>query len=223
MPLQQPKRRWLRFSLRALLVFVLLLSVPLGWFAWRIQKAGKQREAVAAILEAGGRVGYDYELTDQGAWKRVAEPATPHWLLKLLGYDFFFDVAFADCHCTELGDDFACLNRLTELKTLSLCAAGIGDNDLMHLREMSKLERLRLSRTQISDVSLQHLAGLTRLTKLYLDDTQISDAGLEHLKGLTNLAVLDLEDTQVTSDGVKKLREALPNCEIRYSRYVMSH
>jgi hypothetical protein len=37
-----------------LLVFLLTVSVPLGWFAWELQRARRQREAVERFLEAGG-------------------------------------------------------------------------------------------------------------------------------------------------------------------------
>jgi len=53
------KRHWLQFSLRTLLVFMLLLSLPLGWFAMKMQRASRQREAVEAILKVGGTAWYD--------------------------------------------------------------------------------------------------------------------------------------------------------------------
>ena len=46
----KPKGRLVRFSLRTLFVFVVLLSVPLGWFAWEMQRARRQREAVERVL-----------------------------------------------------------------------------------------------------------------------------------------------------------------------------
>ena len=61
---RKSRRRLLRFSLRALLVFVLLLSVPLAWFAWKMERARKQREAVEWILGTGGEVLYDYQVDE---------------------------------------------------------------------------------------------------------------------------------------------------------------
>jgi len=76
-------RRRFQFSLRSLLAFMLLLSVPLGWLAWKMQRAKRQREAVEGILKAGGRIGYDYEFV----------PRAPVWVRKSLGEDFFCDAS----------------------------------------------------------------------------------------------------------------------------------
>ena len=51
-------RRHLRFSLRALIVFVLVTG---GWLGWTVHRARVQREAVAAIVKASGAVVYDWE------------------------------------------------------------------------------------------------------------------------------------------------------------------
>ena len=42
------RRRPFQFSVRSLLLFVVALSVPLGWFAWEMREAGRQKEAVEA-------------------------------------------------------------------------------------------------------------------------------------------------------------------------------
>jgi hypothetical protein len=56
-------RRFLRFSVRGLIVFVIVVGAGLGWF---VRQAHVQRDAVAAIEEAGGSVRYDWELSDGG-------------------------------------------------------------------------------------------------------------------------------------------------------------
>ena len=53
-------RRGFRFGLRALLLFVVASAVVCSWFAMRMHRARKQREAVEAILKTGACVGYDY-------------------------------------------------------------------------------------------------------------------------------------------------------------------
>jgi hypothetical protein len=49
-------RRWLRFSLRMLLVFMLLASIGLGWLGSTLLRVRKQRAIVAQIEAAGGWV-----------------------------------------------------------------------------------------------------------------------------------------------------------------------
>ena len=54
-------RRFLRLSLRSLLLLTLIFSV---WLAWLVSRAHRQRQAVAAIREAGGWVYYEFEYSD---------------------------------------------------------------------------------------------------------------------------------------------------------------
>jgi len=49
------RRRWYQYSLRTLLLVMLLASVGISWFAVKMQRARKQREAVEAIRGLGGR------------------------------------------------------------------------------------------------------------------------------------------------------------------------
>jgi hypothetical protein len=49
----RPWQRFLRFSVRGLIVVVLVIGV---WLGWLVRSARIQREAVAAIRIAGGNV-----------------------------------------------------------------------------------------------------------------------------------------------------------------------
>ena len=55
-PLSRPWRKYLRFTVRWLIVPVLLVG---GWFGWIVRSARIPREAVVAITTAGSVVGYD--------------------------------------------------------------------------------------------------------------------------------------------------------------------
>jgi hypothetical protein len=193
----RPRRRWLRFSLRTLLLVVTLVAVALS--VW-VNQAERQRRAVAAIRAAGGWVKYDYERrplvtgtavgfsvqsTPQSSFD--GELPGPDWLCRLLGVDYFADVTWA--------------LRFDEIDVAILCA-------------LTSLERLDLSGTQVSDAGLAHLSGLTSLQVLNLDGTQVSDAGCVRLSGLTSLQELSLYDTQATDAGCERLQTALPNCTI---------
>ena len=183
-PSLKRRSRWYQFRLRTLLIGVLLVSLPLSWFACRMQKARKQREAVEAIQEAGGMITYSYRV-------KSMNPSVPKWACAIVGDDFFFDVWAVESYTERFSDDEA-----------------------VYLTRLTKLEVLLLADTQITDAGLEHLKGLSNLETLYLIRAQITDAGLEHLEGITNLKELYLYGTQVTDEGVKKLQEALPDCEI---------
>ena len=83
-PKTKRKRRFLRFSLRTLLLVMLVLCVVLGWTVNRAQ----QRRAVQAVKEMGGSVIYDFEAVPDEAeppdrrvprWSRWACRETKSW------------------------------------------------------------------------------------------------------------------------------------------------
>jgi hypothetical protein len=202
-------RRRFQFSFRSLLVFLVGVSIPLGWLAMQMQKARRQGEAVEAIKGAGGFVFYDYDFDENGNWIRgAADPATPPWLRRLLGDDFFCEVVTVVCDETEFGDNEAGhLRPLRNLEGLWLSDTPITDKGLAHLEGMTTLERLALGKTAVTDVGLAHLAGMTRLRELRLCYTQVGDKGLAHVKGMTDLKKLWLDGAQVTDKGLTHLGE----------------
>ena len=88
----KPKRRWFQYSLRTLLVFVLVTSIGMSWFAMKMQKAERQKATVKVILELGGTVVYDdkFQVSGHGG-HNVTQPG-PSWLCKPLGHDFFANI-----------------------------------------------------------------------------------------------------------------------------------
>src|SRR6478752_1724301 len=103
------KRRWFRFSLRTLLLIITALCV---WLGMQVNAARRQKEVVDAIVKAGGRVGYDYEVTPSfilstsATQRRLlahsmapkydinpnATPSSPAWLRDRIGADYFHNV-----------------------------------------------------------------------------------------------------------------------------------
>ena len=209
-PVRRPWRRFLRLSVRGLIVLVLVIGV---WLGWVVRSARIQREAVAAIEQAGGSVKYDWEWSN-GKDVRGGKPWAPRLLVDLIGVDYFGHVtavAFFELGRTKpsglkvLNDTvIAQVGRLTELERLYLYASpttevGLGhrrnnvtDAGLVHLKGLTKLSVLDLRVAKITGTGLLHLKGLTRLSALDLSDTNITDAGMVHLKALTNLSYVGL-------------------------------
>ncbi len=84
-PNSRPWRRYLRFSVRGMLVLVLVIGAGLGWF---VRSARIQRKAVAVLRKAGGSVKYDREWKD-GKSRPGGRPWSPRWLMDRTGVEFF--------------------------------------------------------------------------------------------------------------------------------------
>ena len=195
----KPRRRWLQFSLRTLLVLMLLLGCGLGWFAREVHKARAQGEAKKAIEKLGGRVGWD---RPPGGMMRTAVVLAG----KLLGEDLYWDVSqvfLSDTPVTDAGLVHLC--GLTQLGTLSLNNTRVTDAGLVHLRGLTQFNGLGLNDTTVTDAGLMHLRRLTQLRWLGLRSTQATDAGLAQLQELTQLCALDLNNTHVTDAGLVRL------------------
>ncbi len=224
-------RRQFQFSLRSLLLLVVVVALPCSWLGVEMKKARNQRDAYDKVIQLGS---YYYE------FENLADP-TPKWLVELLGERFFVDVEDIGIPIgAEISDDdLVCLDRLPKLKLLAISysqitdsglqhldrlhelqelfapGCGITDEGLRHLQGLAKLKSLTLTHNwDITDAGLEHVKGLVNLQTLELRGIKVSDAGLERLKGLTRLEKLDVRGTMVTDAGVAKLQQALPNCKI---------
>jgi hypothetical protein len=201
------RRRWFQFTLRTLLVAVLVLSLPLSWVA---MKRHRERRAVAEIRRLSGGVVYDYDYASSDWW---GSARMPHFLR-----EFFFSGVYQIGFDPQTIDDDALrhVGVLTDVRVLALAGNQITDSGMEHLSHLTELQYLGLADTRVGDAGLEHLKGLASLGTLQLGRTQVTDAGLAHLKGLVSLYNLDLEGTQVSAEGVRKLQQALPNCRIDY-------
>ena len=181
----QPRRHWFRYSLRTLLLAMVVISLALGWFTARMKKAKRQKAAVSAIVSLSGLVVFDDQPDDLTAAPTVSP--VPRWLRNLLGDDFF---------------------------RTAVHVVAFNDASMEAVRELPEIRRLDFVGGPATDAGLVHVRGLSQLETLNLSDTQITDAGLKYLKGLTQLRELCLRGTSVTSEGVRKLQRSLPNCRV---------
>ena len=125
----------MHFSVRGLVVLVLLIAVVLGWI---VHRAHVQRDAVAAIKQAGGSVLYDWQYKD-GRRVDGGRPAGPKWL----GPDYFDTVTWAEAGPKASDPELAHIGRLTRLAFLNFSDA-----------------------PAVTDAGLAHLAGLTQLCEM---------------------------------------------------------
>jgi hypothetical protein len=187
-----PKRRWLRFSLRTLLIATALLC---AWVALQAHRARQQAAAIASIHALGGTVMFDYQRDNQGGYDRNVPPtisASSAWLRRVLGEDHFRRVAVVDLN----------------MSARSIRPNGLVDAELAMFRDLPDVEIAELSNSpSITDEGLAHLAGLSKLKTLYLYNTGISGRGLRHLSGLQSLEALDVSNSPFTDEGIEPLRQ----------------
>ncbi len=187
--------RWFQFRLRTLLIAVLVLSLPLSWFAVRLERTRKQREAIAAIRRLEGRVHYE------------TISSAPEWARDVLGVHSFLDIAVVSPTAAFGDDEAKCLKDLPGLRGLQLQDVQITDAGLENLRGLTHLWKLYLNKMEITGTGLKHLKELPELRMLVFVGTPVTDSGLQHLRGLNSLEILVLYDTEITDGGLSNLRE----------------
>ena len=143
-PLSRPWWNYVRFSLRALIVLVLLIGAGLGWL---VRSAHVQRDAVAAIRRAGGSVSYDWEWNN-GKSVPGGKPWAPKWLVDLIGVDYFGHVTSVWLQPAPTDGAIVEVGHLTQLERLQLVVGFVSDGELAHLKGLTKLSNLCLSNCQ---------------------------------------------------------------------------
>ena len=161
MTTESPKRRrWFQFRLRTLLIAILVLSLPLSWLAWKMEKAKRQREAVERIFHQGGQVFYDDESYGWVAEEHFPGPEQRRWLRQVLGVDLFSNV----------------------------WKINLGEADIENVAALPQLRYL--SAYDVADADLEHVARLTQLLELHLFYGQLTDAGLVTSQGVGSVGTV---------------------------------
>ncbi len=215
-----PKRRWFQFSLRTLLIVMLIIAIPCAWVGRKIEQKRREREAVTAIKALGGHVLFDYQVdaaVTNGEPDAIAtaEPFGPAWLRKCVGDDFFSDVVCVTLWRRDTGDAASeHLKQLTHLQELWLNTSGLSDAGMANLKEMANLRTFCLNSTRVTDAGLGILSRMAHVETLDLSNTEVTDTGIANLKELPSLKELYLDKTKITDAGVRELQSALPHCVI---------
>jgi len=234
------KGRWFRFSLRTLLLLVTALCV---WLGIQVNAARRQREAVAAILSAGGTVVYDYEIVPSASPstallktlpagvrrtdKRIDHNQLPHgpaWLRAQIGDDYFRTVIAVYLNHPNAGIKKADLDQLAKLPHLREFVfegnrTDIHDKDLATLGQLHELELLQFIGGSIDGSILNVLTNPARLKNVCFSDMDIDDVALGGLEKMTGLEILFLDRTRITDAGLAHLRNLinLENLDLGYT------
>ncbi len=139
------RTRWLRFSLRLLLLVVTALCV---WLTVVSNRARSQKRAVDRVQQLGGRVAFDYQFDANMNWRNDPRLPAPVWLIDLIGEDYVRSVAIVnfDEGSDPTNDDLIAVAGFSDLKQLTLAnRKRISDDGLRYISGLSKLEVLALN------------------------------------------------------------------------------
>ena len=179
--------RWRQFSLRTLLIGMLVACCFLGWVAYKRSQAAEQQAAFRLILDK------------KGACNFGPESSRPAWLRWILGDDVAAEggcLEFSGSGATDA--DVARLCSLQTLQRFSLGSNPITDQGVRHLETLPRLKYLSLDETKISDAALQSLQRCKSLEFVSLYKTQTTPAAVQALRAaLPNLNVLDTDDNDL--------------------------
>lgn len=222
-PTKKSWRRWLRFSLRTVLVILILASIWIGWVA---QRARNQKVAVEWIEGFDRQPKYDFQFDKNGKFLPGAGPIVPSWFHESVGIEHFASVEWVHLDGKDLGD-IKLISNLPNLKHLELCDVNLVD--ISPIARLTQLDHLSISRNKVKDISvlsnltnlkrfyayeieatdLSSLAGLTKLESIWMSNSAIRD--ISPLGNLKNLNMLWLAETQVTDisplAGLTKLQD----------------
>ncbi len=213
---RRPWKRWLRFSLRSLIVLFLLAGVAFAAFHYRLRNAERQAATVARLKQFGGYIRYvDHQ---QVVSARQEANLLTAWLTAQLGLDFFHDV---ETVCIgrrgEISDDdLESICYLRNIRSVRLGRTAVTDDGLQPMTRLSQLRRFSISSPHITDQGMDHLSRLHQLETLTLVDVGLTDSGLAKLASLRSLEFLALKKTKVSRHGVASLQSALPDCTIEF-------
>ncbi len=194
----RPRRRWLRFSLRFLLLLVAVLAIPLSW---KVNCVRNQRAVVAELMRLNGLVGYHHQLRSVRVARRTAEPPGPKWLTAFLGDDFFAEVILVSVGGEQVTDKTIYqVASLPHLNTLSISSNSISDAGVKSLARHSGLDSLTVTSAKVTEQGLMQLTGLKGLKHLSLGLFSVGDSELESITVLKQLESLDLHGMPAISD-----------------------
>jgi len=204
-------RVW-QFSLRELMIGILLLAAALGW--WRQNHVRAQRE-VQALREPPSNPTIAEALlhqTGNSHWDYITVCRSPIWLHKLLGARLVADFytvevivclrGFRDDHSW---DYFHRAKELPNLRRLGLVYSVVSDAGFETLAGLRQLTTLRMDDCSLDPEGSRRLTAMSNLRELVLINCTLDDATLESIGQLPRLRVLDLRSTKVSSTGLRHL------------------
>lgn len=205
-----------QFSLRALGLFVLAVSVICGLVGMRLERARRQAAALSALRRHDGYAKYDYmvKLGDNGRLQLLEKPSSgwPTWLVRWLGEDFLRDVVDARVNLTKAEpgqpqrDAWEAIGELRQLQELDVRDRfRTGRSYVASLRNLRQLRHLEIEGGTIQGPEMVVLDRLSQLETLSLSLQPLDGTAGKHIAKLPRLQSLDLSHTEFGDNGCAEI------------------
>ena len=193
------RRRWLRYSLRAIFALTVLASLPAFWVRTRLDDFAAEQQAIKQLRADGATI------------KTVA--AEPAWLWKLFGKqtaDKCQRAVEADLGLVRdaTHEHMELVGRLRKLETLRVVSRVLTDEDLRPCRALTKLRVLGVGGEMLTDLAPEHFKKASKLESLGLVSPGIGDSGIAVIDGFPALRSLWIEKTSVGNIGMQHVAKA---------------
>jgi Leucine-rich repeat (LRR) protein len=233
------KRLRFRFSLRTLLIAMVVLGLAAAWVGSVANRVRKQRAIVQELKSSGADIYYDYQREVNRGGNKSRLPFGDAVLSRTVGDDVFAYVAHVSWYRTDdrthaalallpqlprltrlhirgphvTDDSLALIARNPQLSILEIDDAKISSAGISHLRELKQLRELFLVGNEYQDEMLSGMEQLSQVQQLRVNGTRFTPTGLVHIGKMRQLKLLDLhESLAIDDDGLAHL-QGLTNLE----------
>lgn len=201
---------------------MVLIAIPMGWIAWKVNRANNQRFVMAELQKLDAEITYDPEVVRVNGLDYVRGQVNgvdclkpplsgPQWLTQRFGVDYFIEVVGVTVEGPQVTDETILLiSKLPEVKEVDLTsAAGITDRGLIHFAAMPNLKGVALRSDGITDNGLAHFSDMHNLEGIGVASNRVTGVGLVHLTGLKRLKSLWIDGSITDSylEHVSKLTQ----------------
>lgn len=208
------RRRIAQYSLRGMLILMLVFGCVFGWLSTR----KRAHEIVRRLRDEGASVtfAHQHEATTEPSPLSVA---ITRWAQRVVGENAFRTPVTLFVSHSLSADALQSIRHLRRLERVFVNNSNINDQTLTYLARSDRLKTLYCGGTEITDAGITALAQAQNLQSLVVWDSKITDASLKIIRALPNLTVLCLQQTAVTDQGVSELMNGLQAqlCELDLS------
>ncbi|WP_254511697.1 hypothetical protein [Anatilimnocola floriformis] len=198
----RPGRNFLRFSLRTLLVGMVVCGAVSGFAARVHSRAQRQKQILIDAARIGGSIRYDYECYSESPWYTAQR-----WLAPKIGPDYVGSVLILNFHATPPREWRKVLPAAAELQSIDHFAACCEELEASDIELLSKFTRMKqIHFHYCSEVpSLEAFGKLQQLELLSIHSSGVTSAKLAPLQQLPNFKTLDLCNSDATDEVVPLL------------------